>query len=286
MAAATYFITAQLSLVAISAYLVHSEAPKSSAPRIFSPTTPKFQPKPVNPEMLVPASILPPETSEYYASAQKSDTTDSFSKNDRPERPMGTTTDDNHLRLPFDFGGQPQPTSTRIAREDNPPEFDPVPENQGYHIDADALTNFDLKSQTMVFSGNVSLKCAAFTLNSRRLVAHMEANSSSLKKLVANGDVDVHVKGNTKENAYRGHGEEAVFDPATGKIALTGWPKIIGEGREHNAASASTIMTLDTKNPELHTTGRAKTRLRMDGKGGMPGISMGPPSVPATPRPQ
>jgi hypothetical protein len=132
----------------------------------------------------------------------------------------------------------------------------------------------------------VTLKCAEFTLASKHLVAHMGDAGSALKKLVANGNVEVHVRGDTKEDAFRGRGEDAVFDPATGKITMGGWPKIIGQGREHNAASASTVMTLDTRNPKLHTTGRAQTRLLMDSKGGMPGISIGPPSAPAAPRQQ
>ena len=45
------------------------------------------------------------------------------------------------------------------------------------------------------------------------------------------------------------------------------WPRIIGHGREHRAASAATKMTLFTNPAKLVTEGRAQTRI-LPGEGG------------------
>jgi hypothetical protein len=40
-----------------------------------------------------------------------------------------------------------------------------------------------------------------------------------------------------------------------------GWPKILGQGREHRASAADTRMTLFTNPAKLVTEGRAQTRI-------------------------
>jgi lipopolysaccharide transport protein LptA len=153
-------------------------------------------------------------------------------------------------------------------------EFEPVPDGAGYSITADSATNFDLKTKTVVFSGNVSLHCADFTLSADRLVVHMDAAGGALNRLVANGDVDVHLTQGTAAEQFHGSGEEATFDPKAQSIVFLGWPRIMGQGREHRAASASTKMTLFTKPAKLVTEGRAQTRILAGEGGTLPGMAV------------
>ena len=147
------------------------------------------------------------------------------------------------------------------------PKFDPVPDGAGYSITADTATNFDLKTKTVVFSGNVSLHCKEFTLSADRLVVHMESAGGQLSRLVANGNVDVHLTQGSTLEQYHGTGEEAMYDPARQTILFLGWPRIRGHGREHRAASAATRMTLHVNPARLVTEGRAQTRI-LPGEGG------------------
>ena len=79
-----------------------------------------------------------------------------------------------------------------------------------------------------------------------------------------NGDVEVLMMGDTEADHYQGYGEEAVFEPGGNSIRMVGWPRIMGMGREHRAASAGTVMTLFTKPARLQTQGRAQTRILQD----------------------
>ena len=159
---------------------------------------------------------------------------------------------------------------TPVALSEVQPEevaFDPVPNGAGYSITADSATNFDLKSKTVVFAGNVSLHCNEFTLAADRLVVHMESESGSMSRMVANGSVNVNLTKGTREERYQGFGEEATYDPKGQNIVFRGWPRILGHGREHRAASATTKMTLYTNPAKLLTEGRAQTRI-IPGEGG------------------
>jgi lipopolysaccharide transport protein LptA len=159
---------------------------------------------------------------------------------------------------------------TPVALSEVLPEevkFDPVPNGAGYSITADSATNFDLKSKTVVFEGSVSLHCNEFTLAADRLVVHMESESGSMSRMVANGNVDVNLTKGSREERYQGFGEEATYDPKGQSIVFRGWPRILGHGREHRAAAASTQMTLHTNPAKLVTQGRAQTRI-IPGEGG------------------
>lgn len=159
---------------------------------------------------------------------------------------------------------------TPVALSEVKPEevtFDPVPNGAGYSITADSATNFDLKTKTVVFAGNVSLHCTEFTLSADRLVVHMDAKSGSMSQMVANGKVDVQLTKGPIEERYQGFGEEAVYDPKQQNMVFRGWPRILGQGREHRAASATTKMTLNMNPAKLLTEGRAQTRI-LPGEGG------------------
>lgn len=171
-------------------------------------------------------------------------------------------------------GGIPETGAQLSAVAFEEVRFDPVPDGHGYSITADSATNFDLATKTVVFSGNVSLQCVDFALTSDRLVVHMDAEGGAMRRMIANGNVDVKLLQGAVTERYHGSGEEADFDPEAQKIILRGWPRIIGHGREHRAASASTKMTLFTKPARLETEGRAQTRI-LPGQGGeLPGIAV------------
>jgi lipopolysaccharide transport protein LptA len=191
------------------------------------------------------------------------------------ERAMGTTPAAT-LRNQGDGSGLPratavspqasQPKLSGVGPTEGP-SFEPVPDGAGYSITADAATNFDLKTKTVVFAGHVSLHCEDFTLASDRLVVHMESESGQLSRLVANGNVEVHLTKGPATEQYHGAGEEAVYEPAKQTLLLLGWPRIRGQGREHRAASAGTRMTLHLNPARLFTEGRAQTRI-LPGEGG------------------
>jgi lipopolysaccharide transport protein LptA len=262
-----YYIAAQLLLIAASAAVVKSNRPAGTP-----------APKPAQIEEISTESAVDPDLLAR-AKAMPSDPVDRFgviedSAADAPpeERSMGFDAGANEGSLLREFAGSV--SAAAAPRDEPPPVFAPVEQGRGYHISSDAATNFDLKTNTVVFTGNVSLKCADFSLKAARLVVHMDKDKS-LEKLVANGAVDVHLTGVPKEEAYRGQSEQAVFDPRVSTITLTGWPKITGQDKEHIAATASTRMILHTQKPKLETEGRASTRLAFDGENGMPGFTMG-----------
>ena len=281
MPAAPYFITAQIALIAVSASVVKLDLTKSH-PVPKATAVPMSLTPPVDPSILEKAAVPTVEIARFAPAESLNEETPT---EDAPvaHRPMGFS-DREMVADSQDAFSMPKAHAKVAPNNSPPPVFDPVPVSAGYHISSDAATNFDLNTSTVVFSGSVTLKCTDFILNADRLVAHMtKGPNQTLSKLVANGNVDFHTTGVAKEETYRGNGEQADFDPATGIIIMSGWPKIIGHGREHNASSATTVMSINTKSPKLETTGRAQTRLLMDSENGMPNLTMGS-SAPATPR--
>jgi len=140
-------------------------------------------------------------------------------------------------------------------------EFEPIPLGAGYDISADSASNFDMATQTVVFSGNVVLTSSGFVMRASELVVHLEGEGRGMKKMVARGDVDVDMKGKTPEDRFRGFGREAHYDPTSESITMIGSPRIIGHGREHQAADAATQMRLFMNPSRLVTNGRSLTRI-------------------------
>lgn len=158
------------------------------------------------------------------------------------------------------------------VEEDNTIVFEPVPNGAGYSITADAASHFDMGTKTVVFTGNVALHNQAFTLSAARLVVHLESEGGQLEQMVANGNVVVTLTQGPLEERFKGWGEQAIFDPASSSILMSGWPRILGHGREHRAASASTKMTIFTNPAKLVTVGRAQTRILAGQDGLLPGL--------------
>lgn len=145
-----------------------------------------------------------------------------------------------------------------IPLEDPFPKPDHVASG-AYDIAADAASNFDLKNNRVVFTGNVSLKSKRFLVQADRLTVSIDPEKNEMRRLQANGNVHVTVISEEKDGGYTGQAWEAVFDPKTDIITMTGWPRIQGDGREHRALDPTTQMLLTTIKPKLTTQGRAST---------------------------
>lgn len=289
MPAAPYLISAQLALIVTSAVMVKSKLKRETAAE--APNVPAITEKAPAPAaisldgLLAKAKAMPAAEIERFALVERNGHASADISGGVEARPMGYRDGADESTKPRGFESDPPADTTSRHGDGNtadsaPPEFAPVPESSGYHIDADAATNFDLNSETVVFSGNVSLKCVDFHLRADRLVVVMQkGKQSAMKRLVANGKVDVHLTGVPEEEVYRGRAEEATYDPSKNIITFTGWPRINGHGREHIAAEPSTKMTLHTVKPKLETSGRAQTRILADEKNGMPALTLGQPSA-------
>ena len=82
-----------------------------------------------------------------------------------------------------------------------------------------------------------------------------------LRSSIGFGDVKVKMNSTDEKAAYQGTAYEATFDPTDSSIALSGWPQITGNGRQHRAADSSTRMVLFINSPRMVTQGRASTKI-------------------------
>lgn len=278
MTAAHYIVAVQVALVAASAtYLRSDRSPEPHLIKERGKASPRAA-QAVSYEDDMEDFEAPPMARPFVLAGATAETP--------PERMMGFRPGAvARPRLPAEEAGDEAPVSPPKAvplegasvAETAPEEavFEPVPDGQGYSITADSATNFDLTTKTVVFAGNVSLNCTDFHLTADRLVVHMEKEGGTMNRMLANGNVDVKLLQGSAAERFQGMGEEADFDPAAQKIVLRGWPRIIGHGREHRAASAATRMTLFTKPARLETEGRAQTRILPGAGGGLSGLGGG-----------
>ena len=144
------------------------------------------------------------------------------------------------------------------------PLEDPFPKPEhtmagAYDIAADNASNFDLKNDRVVFTGNVLLKSKRFIVKADRLTVSIDPKKNAMRRMQANGNVRVEVISEDPKGGYTGQSWEASFDPGSDIITLTGWPRIQGDGREHRALEPTTKMLLTTVKPKLTTQGRAST---------------------------
>lgn len=154
-----------------------------------------------------------------------------------------------------------------LQEEEPPPAIpieDPFPKPDhtmagAYDIAADNASNFDLKNDRVVFTGNVFLKSKRFIVKADRLTVSIDPKKNAMRRMQANGNVRVEVISEDPKGGYTGQSWEASFDPGSDIITLTGWPRIQGDGREHRALEPTTKMLLTTVKPKLTTQGRAST---------------------------
>jgi len=251
MAASPLFITAQVALVAVSAAVLRID---------WTDKSKQYQPAPPPKTAAATKAVAAPAARAGIPVATAVGAGAVLSVlDDPPAAPapvLGEHGVDPALGAEVVLSGPPEttPFTDDILTED-------AGKMAGYKITADSATNFDVGSHTVVFSGRVSLKSQRFDMTSTRLVVHMDPKKNALKKLVATGDVKVNLNSAGPDQSYRGTAYEAVYEPGDGSIALSGWPQITGNGREHRAAERSTRMVLFTEKPRLVTQGRASTRI-------------------------
>jgi lipopolysaccharide transport protein LptA len=270
--ASPYFLIAQVSLVAISAVAMKvgwtTQSPIKKT--IAVPTTPAStalvakakgpamrRAPPLTSSSTIAAKPSAPPEAQLPASREALYPTTSLSA---PARPG----------LGSHFSASEVIETARVAIEASPslsltlpeaPLSDRPTDMAAYNIEADAATQMNLGTQTVVFTGNVHLKSKRFALIADRLTVYMNPAQSTLRNLVASGHVDVQIAAARPEEAYRGTSQEASYNPKDFSITLTGWPIIVGSAREHRATSPSTHMVLYTDKPRLITQGRASTRI-------------------------
>lgn len=273
MPATSYLVAAQVALLAASVAYLRPGKPEAPAVPSVSETDPAEMVSRKDGASLEAKAVFQElNAGRRFALAEQSD----WDVPEVAERAMGSagraglrsatraTTEADQA------GGKVRPVSAAALSEvksDQPPKFEPVPDGAGYSITADSATNFDLKTRTVVFVGHVSLVSQDFTLSADRLVVHMESAGGQMSRLVANGNVEVHMTQGTAAEQYHGTGEEAVYEPVKQTLLFLGWPRIRGQGREHRAAAAGTRMTLHLNPARLVTEGRAQTRI-LPGEGG------------------
>jgi len=146
-------------------------------------------------------------------------------------------------------------------KDDAATHFQTVPAESGFHITAEEVTKLDMKSNTVVFNGGVKLTSPEFQLSSTRLKLHLSADKKSFNLAEADGDVHVQLTGVTDDKKYRGQSTQAIYQPQSDKLTLTGWPRIQGQGQELIAAEEDTKVFLNPKTGTMHTEGRAQTRV-------------------------
>ncbi|MBL9114418.1 MAG: hypothetical protein JNJ83_05375 [Verrucomicrobiaceae bacterium] len=245
MAASPYFLALQVALVASGVALVSVDWTDRSkqyqpVPAANSPKVPIAAPASRTSKVNVPVAI--PITNKKVEDVPPA----------KPEHGV----DPDYGTGEADLSGPPETTPfvDDVLTEDSK-------SMAGYKIMADTATNFNLGSHTVTFSGRVSLQSSKFDLQSARLVVYMDPAKNALKKLVATGDVKVTLNSKDAASAYSGTSYEATFDPADNSVVLSGWPRIVGQGREHRAGDKTTRMVLFVDNPRLVTQGRAATKI-------------------------
>jgi lipopolysaccharide transport protein LptA len=162
-------------------------------------------------------------------------------------------------------GAAPGPPSKISDFHDSPPPADPLeavlPEEAGYNIVADEVTNIELGKQRVVFKGNVRMKSPQFYLTSNQLVIFLGKDKSTMKSAEATGDVNVRLTNVPPEKACRTQSGKAIYDPNKDTLTLCDWPKIKSQSQEQIAANAETKMTIVTRTGKMTTDGKALTRI-------------------------
>ena len=248
MATSPFFVTAQVALVAVSAALLKVDWTDKS--KQYTPPPPKTAAK-------------TPVTSPASRAGTLAQTPPAVPA---PGATMAKVADQPPAR--GDHGISP--SFGTEATLSGPPETTPFVDDvlgspatsmAAYDITADTASNFNVNSGTVTFSGRVVMKSKRFDLTSSRLVIYMDKTNNAVKKLVATGDVKVKLNAAEGTEGHKASAYEATFDPKDSSIALSGWPQIIGNGREHRAADKDTRMVMFTDNPRLVTQGRAATKI-------------------------
>jgi len=137
-------------------------------------------------------------------------------------------------------------------------------------IFADEEAQFDSKTRSGVFRGNVRVEDPEFTITCDVLTVYLNKEENGLREAVATGNVTIVQH---KSNARRvsgekppppaavGKGAKLVYETASGTAQLSGWPQVQQGINLIKAAEPGTVMVF-TRGGKMTTRGRTKTEIR------------------------
>lgn len=142
------------------------------------------------------------------------------------------------------------------------------PKDAKTEITARNSATFDNATSIAEFEGSVVVKDPQFNLFCDRLKVTMAKDRKELQLVEAFGNGPgsvVIVQDTTDENGKpthsKGWAEKAIYNPATGDITLTGWPKVQHDINTQIATEEKTIMILN-RDGKMTTTGGSKSTIQ------------------------
>lgn len=260
--------------IATDSVLEPSAEPLSTAPaEAAAPTISLLPESGVGPESLPAAATTGPELNELMPPAPEPDlpaaelppSVESLERelvNEIKDRRMAER---NPLLPSLDVEPQEFVSNTDILRSDTASEQTPrraenlprkaparTPTKLGaIDVVSDGRTDYDEKNSSVLFSDEVQLSTKRFRLRADKLTVKMKPGTQELESAVATGEVLVEMTPEKGEPAFAQAGK-AIYNPVTGEIRLTDWPKIQESTKSHIATEAGTVMY-------LYTDGRMRT---------------------------
>jgi lipopolysaccharide transport protein LptA len=140
-------------------------------------------------------------------------------------------------------------------------------------IYADKEAEFDSKTRSGVFRGNVRVEDPEFTITSDVLTVYLDKEENGLREAIATGNVTIvqrktaaksktgKAEKKTETPASVGKGEKLVYEGATGKATLSGWPQALQGINLIKATEPGTIMIFN-RGGKMTTSGKTKTEIR------------------------
>jgi len=140
------------------------------------------------------------------------------------------------------------------------PVFEPVSSEAGFHITADEVSKLGQRSDRLVFKGSMRMTSPQFHLTGDQLQVRM-GKGDAISQADASGHVNVRLLNVEPDKMYRGEAQTASYDPKSGRLVLSGWPKVQGQSREIVGAEEKARIILYPSTGKLATEGRTQTRV-------------------------
>jgi lipopolysaccharide transport protein LptA len=141
------------------------------------------------------------------------------------------------------------------------PKETAAPSLNDFIISAEHQTDLDIKSSSMTFAGSVIVESSRMHLTCDKFVVHMRQDRKGMSYGEALGNVVINMLENGKPTGNVAFAKKAIYRPDAGDVTLSGYPRIQQAKTEIVAATADTIIILNT-NGGIKTEGRVRTILR------------------------